>query len=95
MKNFNTRLILIALLFVVGPTIHKIVMVKQQKGAVCTPIPEADQSSFEEENEESEGQFTCSLPDYVKLYYKQIPFTIRALILPLSLADTSFSPPPI
>tara|TARA_R110001583_G_scaffold50403_2_gene157324 strand:- start:18568 stop:18855 length:288 start_codon:yes stop_codon:yes gene_type:complete len=95
MKNFSTRLILIALLFVVGPTIHKIVMAKQQKDAIYIPISEADQSSLEEENEEYEGQVACSLPDYIKLYYKQISFTIRASLFPLSLADTSFSPPPI
>jgi len=93
MKNFSTRLILIALLFVVGPTIHKMVMAKQQKGSVCAPISEADQSSLE--NEELEDQTTCTLPNSIRLFHKQISFTIKALIFPLILADTSFLPPPI
>ncbi len=95
MKNFSTHLILIALLFVVGPTIHKMVMAKQQKGTICAPISEADQSSFNEENEESEDQSTCTLPNSIKLFHKQISFTIRALIFPLILTDASFLPPPI
>ncbi|MFT5749993.1 MAG: hypothetical protein ACI93S_001266 [Ancylomarina sp.] len=95
MKNFSTRLILIALLFVVGPTIHKIVMAKQQKGPICNLISEADQSSLEDENEESEDQSTCTLPNSIELYYKQICFKISTSLFPLSLADTSFSPPPI
>ena len=95
MKNFSTRLILIVLLFVVGPTIHKMVMAKQQKASICTPFSEADQSSFDEDNEEYEDLSTCTLPTSTKLFHKQISFTIRALISPLILADTSFLPPPI
>lgn len=95
MKNFSNRLILIALLFVVGPTIHKIVTAKQQKDTMYTPISEADQSSFEEETEETDGHVICTLPYSTKRFHKQISFTIRASLLPLSLADNSFSPPPI
>ncbi len=95
MKNFSNRLILIALLFVVGPTIHKIVTEKQQKGTICTPISEADQSSLEEETEETEGHVIYSLPYSITCFHKQISLTIQATLLPLSLADNSFSPPPI
>ena len=95
MKNFSIHLILIALLFVVGPTIHKMVMAKQQKATVCTPISEADQSSFENENDESGNQLVCILPDSMNLFHKQISSSISALLLPLSIADTSFLPHPI
>ena len=95
MKNFSFHIILIALLFVVGPTIHKMVMAKQQKATISTPISEADQPSFDDENEESGNQLVCILPDSIKLFHTQIAVSIRALLLPLSIADKSFLPPPI
>jgi len=95
MKNFSIQLILIALLFVVGPTIHKMAMAKQQKATVYTPITEADQSSLEDDNEESENQLTSTLPDSMKLFHEQISLTIGAFLFPLTLADASFLPHPI
>lgn len=95
MKNFSIHLILIALLFVVGPIIHKMVMVQQQKADIYMPISNADHSSFEDENEESGNQLVCTLPNAMKLFHKQISISIRVLLSPLSIADTSFLPPPI
>lgn len=95
MKNFSTQLILIALLFVVGPTIHKMVMAKQQKGTICAPISEIDQSSFDEETENSEYLETYLSQNLTTYFHKQISFRIETYHLPLSLADKSFSPPPI
>jgi len=95
MKNFSTQLILIALLFVVGPTIHKMVMAKQQKGTICAPISEIDQSSFDEETENSEYLETYLSQNLTTYFHKQISFRIETYHLPISLADKSFSPPPI
>ncbi|MRT92946.1 hypothetical protein [Ancylomarina sp. 16SWW S1-10-2] len=95
MKNYSIQLILIALLFVVGPTIHKMVMAQQQKADIYMPISDADQSSFEDENEESGNQLISTLPNSMKLFHKQISISIRVLLFPLSIADTSFLPPPI
>lgn len=94
MKNFSIRLILLVLLVVAGPTIQKMVVESQQKGHINVPVSDAEQSSFEEENIESDGQIICPFLNSIEHFKLQLPFNFQAALLFVSLTDNIVLPPP-
>ena len=94
MKNFSTRFILLILLVVVGPTIQEMVIGTQQKANLSAPISDIEESKFENESEESEGQLICSLLKYFKYFMLPLQFSFKASVLCVSLTDTIVLPPP-
>lgn len=94
MKKFSTRLILLILLFVVGPIIQKKVMGIQQKGNISAPISESDESSFNDEKEECDCLVICPLQKSFNCLTLQFPFSFLASILFFSTPDNIVLPPP-
>jgi len=94
MKNFSIRLILLVLLVFVGPTIQEMVAGSQQKGHLSTPISDTEQSSFEDESEELDGQLICSFLKFFKNIKLPQQFTLQVSFRFFSLTDKIVLPPP-
>lgn len=94
MKNFSIRFILLILLVVVSPTIQKMIIGTQQKAHLSSLISDAEQSSFEDESDESDGQFICSFFKYSIHLKLPLQFSYQASTLCCSLAVNIVEPPP-
>ena len=94
MKNFSIRFILLILLVVAGPTIQKMVLETQQKDQLSAPISDLEEPNFENESEESDGQFICLFLKYFKSLKLPIQSSFLALIPCCNLAETIVLPPP-
>jgi hypothetical protein len=94
MKHFSTRFILLIILVVVGPAIQKMVMEIQQKDHISVPVPQAEESSVDEEKEECDCLVICPLLKSFKHFKLQFSFSSQTPFLFFSLPDNIVLPPP-
>ena len=66
----------------------------QQKGDISAPIPESDESSFDEEKEEYDCLIICPFQNSFNRLTLQFPFSFLASVLFFNTSDSIVLPPP-
>jgi len=94
MENISIHLILLVLLIVVGPTIHKKVMGIQQNGYISMPNSDTDQSSTEEDKQQCDYILTVQSLKSLISYVAQSSSIRENSLLQFILPENIVLPPP-